>query len=177
MQRADYTIGSENHSSGLAGIGSRMIHLDNVFIPEYRTIPSSKLMGGSSPGSEINPSPLYRLAPLTMGAKVFSSPALGIAKGGLAMIEENLRGRNTVGNAPVAELPTAQVRISEAGLKLTQRRRCSLKDCAEAMAIAGNRQLCRKFLNALLGAETIHLLFSFVSERWSDLTRWWVHAV
>ena len=141
VPRADYTIGSENDSSGLAGIGSRMIHLDNVFIPEYRTIPSSKLMGGSSPGSEINPSPLYRLAPLTMGANVFSSPALGIAKGGLAMIEENLRGRNTVGNAPMAELPTAQVRISEAGAEIDAAEALLLKDCAEAMAIAETSSL------------------------------------
>ena len=82
--------------------------LDNVFIPEHRTIPSTKLMGGPSPGSKINPGALYRVPPLTLGT-VFASPALGIAKGGLGMIEDDLSSRNTVGNAPMAELPTAQV--------------------------------------------------------------------
>ena len=136
VPRSDYTIKDDWFSPGLAGTGSRTIRLDNVFIPEHRTIPSTKLMGGPSPGSEINPGSLYRVPPLTLGTKVFAAPALGIAKGGLAMIEDDLSGRNTVGNAPMAELPTAQVRISEAGAEIEAAEALLLKDCADAMAIA-----------------------------------------
>ena len=136
VPKSDYTIEDDWFSPGLAGTGSRTIRLDNVFIPEHRTIPSTKLMGGPSPGSEINPGALYRVPPLTLGTKVFASPALGIAKGGLAMIEDDLSGRNTVGNAPMAELPTAQVRISEAGAEIEAAEALLLKDCADAMAIA-----------------------------------------
>ena len=118
VPKSDYRVVDDWYSPGLAGTGSRTIRLDNVFIPEHRTIPSTKLMGGPSPGSEINPGALYRVPPLTLGTKVFASPALGIAKGGLGMIEDDLSGRNTVGNAPMAELPTAQVRISEAGAQI-----------------------------------------------------------
>ena len=136
VPRSDYTIEDDWFSPGLAGTGSRTIRLDNVFIPEHRTIPSTKLMGGPSPGSEINPGSLYRVPPLTLGTKVFAAPALGIAKGGLAMIEDDLSGRNTVGNAPMAEMPTAQVRISEAGAEIEAAEALLLKDCADAMAIA-----------------------------------------
>lgn len=136
VPKADYTIEDDWFSPGLAGTGSRTIRLDNVFIPEHRTIPSTKLMGGPSPGSEINPGALYRVPPLTLGTKVFAAPALGIAKGGLTMIEDDLSGRNTVGNAPMAELPTAQVRISEAGAEIEAAEALLLKDCADAMAIA-----------------------------------------
>ena len=136
VPRSDYTIEDDWFSPGLAGTGSRTIRLDNVFIPEHRTIPSTKLMGGPSPGSEINPGSLYRVPPLTLGTKVFAAPALGIAKGGLAMIEDDLSGRNTVGNAPMAELPTAQVRISEAGAEIEAAEALLLKDCADAMVIA-----------------------------------------
>ena len=136
VPRSDYTIKDDWFSPGLAGTGSRTIRLDDVFIPEHRTIPSTKLMGGPSPGSEINPGSLYRVPPLTLGTKVFAAPALGIAKGGLAMIEDDLSGRNTVGNAPMAELPTAQVRISEAGAEIEAAEALLLKDCADAMAIA-----------------------------------------
>ena len=136
VPRSDYRIEDDWFSPGLAGTGSRTIRLDNVFIPEHRTIPSTKLMGGPSPGSEINPGSLYRVPPLTLGTKVFAAPALGIAKGGLAMIEDDLSGRNTVGNAPMAELPTAQVRISEAGAEIEAAEALLLKDCADAMAIA-----------------------------------------
>ena len=136
VPRSDYEIEDDWFSPGLAGTGSRTIRLDNVFIPEHRTIPSTKLMGGPSPGSEINPGALYRVPPLTLGTKVFAAPALGIAKGGLAMIEKDLRSRNTVGNAPMAELPTAQARISEAGAEIEAAEALLLKDCADAMAIA-----------------------------------------
>ncbi|MEC8088101.1 MAG: flavin-dependent monooxygenase, partial [Pseudomonadota bacterium] len=44
--------------------------------------------------------------------------------------------RNTVGNAPMAEFPTAQVRISEAGAEIDAAEALLLKDCVEAMAIA-----------------------------------------
>ncbi|MAJ92902.1 MAG: acyl-CoA dehydrogenase [Rhodospirillaceae bacterium] len=136
VPKSDYRVVDDWYSPGLAGTGSRTIRLDNVFIPEHRTIPSTKLMGGPSPGSKINPGALYRVPPLTLGTKVFASPALGIAKGGLGMIEDDLSGRNTVGNAPMAELPTAQVRISEAGAQIEAAEALLLKDCADAMAIA-----------------------------------------
>lgn len=136
VPKADYEIVDDWFSPGLAGTGSRSIRLDNVFIPEHRTIPSTKLMGGPSPGSEINPGAMYQVPPLTLGTKVFASPALGIAKGALAMIEEELGTRNTVGNAPMAELPTAQIRVAEAGAEIEAAEALLLKDCADAMAIA-----------------------------------------
>ena len=136
VPKSDYEIEDDWFSPGLAGTGSRTIRLDKVFIPEHRTIPSTKLMGGPSPGSEINPGALYRVPPLTLGTKVFAAPALGIAKGGLAMIENELGSRKTVGNVPMGDLPTAQVRISEAGAEIEAAEALLLKDCADAKAIA-----------------------------------------
>jgi len=136
VPKDDYDVVDDWYSPGLAGTGSRTIKLDNVFIPEHMTIPSTKLMGGPSPGSVINSGALYRVPPLTLGTKVFASPALGIAKGGLKMIEDDLSGRNTVGNAPMAELPTAQARISEAGAEIEAAEALLLKDCVDAMEIA-----------------------------------------
>ena len=136
VPKDDYDVVDDWYSPGLAGTGSRTIKLDNVFIPEHMTIPSTKLMGGPSPGSVINSGALYRVPPLTLGTKVFASPALGIAKGGLKIIEDDLGGRNTVGNAPMAELPTAQARISEAGAEIEAAEALLLKDCADAMEIA-----------------------------------------
>ncbi len=67
VPKSDYEIVDDWFSPGLAATGSRSISLDNVFIPDHRTIPSTKLMGGASPGSEINPGALYRIPPLTLG--------------------------------------------------------------------------------------------------------------
>ena len=136
VPKVDYEVIDDWFSPGLAGTGSRSIKLDNVFIPEHRTVPSTELMGGPSPGSAINPGALYRVPPLTLGTKVFAAPALGIAKGALALIEDDLRGRSTVGHAPMAELPTAQVRVAEAGAEIEAAEALLLKDCADAMATA-----------------------------------------
>jgi len=136
VPKSDYEIVDDWFSPGLAGTGSRSIRLDNVFIPEHRTVPSTELMGGPSPGSAINPGALYRVPPLTLGTKVFAAPALGIAKGALALIEDDLRDRSTVGNAPMAELPTAQIRVAEAGAEIDAAEALLLKDSAEAMATA-----------------------------------------
>lgn len=136
VPRSDYEVVDDWYAPGLAGTGSRSIRLDKVFIPEHRTIPSTRLMGGPSPGSEINPAPLFRVPPLTLGTKVFSSPALGIARGALGLIEDELSDRKTVGNAAMAELPTAQQRISEAGARIDAAEALLLKDCDDAMRIA-----------------------------------------
>ena len=136
VPKSDYTVIDDWFSPGLAATGSRSIRLDNVFIPEHRTIPSTRLMGGPSPGTDINPGALYRVPPLTLGTKVFAAPALGIARGALAQIETELTSRKTVGNAPMAELPTAQMRISEAGAEIDAAEALLLKDCDDAMKIA-----------------------------------------
>ena len=136
VPKADYDVVDDWYSPGLAGTGSRSIRLDNVFIPEHRTVPSTELMGGPSPGSVINPGALYRVPPLTLGTKVFAAPALGIAKGALALIEEDVGGRNTVGNSPMAELATAQMRVAEAGAEIEAAEALLLKDCSDAMATA-----------------------------------------
>ncbi len=136
VPRTDYDVVDDWFSPGLAGTGSRSVRLREVFIPEHRTIPSHRLMGGVSPGSRVNRGALYRVPPLTLGTKVFSSPALGMAKGALRLMEEELTERRTVGQAAMAELPTAQVRIAEAGAEIDAAEALLLKDCSDAMEIA-----------------------------------------
>ncbi len=136
VPRSDYRIVDDWHPRGLAGTGSRSLLLDEVFVPERRTLASTELTGGPSPGSAVNPGALYRVPPLTLGTKVFSSPALGIAKGALRVIEEELGERVTVGGQAMAELPTAQMRLSEAGAGIDAAEALLLKDCADATAMA-----------------------------------------
>lgn len=136
VPRADYEVVDDWFSPGLSGTGSRSIRLDGVFIPEHRTLPSTELTGGLSPGGAVNPEALYRVPPLTLGTKVFSAPALGIAKGALRVVEDGLCERRTVGNLEMSELPTAQMRVSEAGAEIDAAEALLLKDCADAMAIA-----------------------------------------
>ena len=136
VPKSDYEVVDDWFAAGLAGTGSRSIRLDECFIPEHRTLPSTKIMGGTSPGSEVNPAALYRVPPLTLGTKVFSSPALGIARGALEIIQDEMRERKNVAGIPMAELPTVQVRVAEAGAEIEAAWALLLKDCADAQAIA-----------------------------------------
>ena len=169
VPRADYEVVDDWFSPGLSGTGSRSIRLDEVFIPEYRTLQLAELTGGPSPGSAIDPGPLYRVPPLTLGTKVFSAPALGIAKGALRLVGDEMDERRTVGNQRMSELPTAQMRVSEAGAEIDAAEALLLKDCADAMAIAEAGDVSEP---VRAGGEPMPLRCSFAYARSSVSRRW-----
>ena len=136
VPRRDFTIEDDWFVIGLAATGSRSIVLENVFVPEHRVLDSQRIRGGASPGSAVNTSPLFRVPPWSVGTKVFSGPALGIARGALDLVEEDLRGRTSVGGAKMADIPTAQIRIAEAGAEIDAAEALLLKDCDDAMLLA-----------------------------------------
>lgn len=136
VPKSDYEIVDDWYSSGLAGTGSRSLRLDEVFVPEHRTLQSTLVLGGPSPGSAVDPAPLYRAPPLTLGTKVFTGPALGIARGALEAVEAEMRDRRSVGGVPMVELPTVHIRVAEAGAEIEAAWALLLKDCADAMRIA-----------------------------------------
>ncbi|MFN0161700.1 MAG: acyl-CoA dehydrogenase family protein [Burkholderiales bacterium] len=138
VPRADYEIIDDWNAAGLAGTGSKTIRLTECFIPEHRTLPSTLILGGITPGSALNPSALYRIPPLTLGTKVFAGPALGIARGALQAMEEELRTRKNVAGLPMCELPTTQVRIAEAGAEIAAAWALLVKDCDDALAIVSD---------------------------------------
>ncbi len=138
VPRSDYEVVDDWNAAGLAGTGSKSIRLQECFIPEHRTLPTTLILGGVTPGSALNPSALYRIPPLTLGTKVFAGPALGIARGALMAMEEELRTRNNVAGIPMRELPTTQVRIAEAGAEIAAAWALLVKDCDDALAIVSD---------------------------------------
>ena len=74
--------------NGLSGTGSKSIVIKDVFVPSHRVLNTQLIYGGPSPGSEINPGPLSKVPPLSVGTKVFSGVALGLARGALELIVE-----------------------------------------------------------------------------------------
>ncbi len=138
VPKADYTIKDDWYSTGLSGTGSRSVVLDSVFIPEYRLLDVQKVGSPEDPVVEFHPAPLYRLHPMSGAAKFFPGPAIGIARGALELIEEELRSRRNVGGMLMAELPTAQARVAEAGAEIAAAFALMLHDSAEAMRYAAS---------------------------------------
>lgn len=136
VPKRDFTIRDDWFVTGLSATGSKSIVLEDVFAPDHRVLDTQLIMGGASPGSAVNPSPLFRVPPWSVGTKVFSGPALGIARGALDLIEDEMRGRQSVTGAKIADVPTAQARIAEAGAEIDAAEALLLKDCDDAMRVA-----------------------------------------
>jgi alkylation response protein AidB-like acyl-CoA dehydrogenase len=136
VPKRDFTIEDDWAAGGLAGTGSKSIVFQDVFVPEHRVLNTQLIGGGPSPGSAVNSGPLYKVPPWSVGTKVFSGPALGIARGAYELIVEEMSARLSVGRVKMSELPTVQIRVAEAAAEIDAACALLLKDCDEAMKIA-----------------------------------------
>jgi 3-hydroxy-9,10-secoandrosta-1,3,5(10)-triene-9,17-dione monooxygenase len=136
VPRSDFTVKDDWFVVGLSGTGSKSIVFNDVFVPEHRVLNTQLIGGGPSPGSAVNPGPLYKVPPFSVGTKVFSGVALGIARGAFELIVEEMASRVSVGRVKMSELPTVQVRVAEASAEIDAAEALLLKDCADAMRIA-----------------------------------------
>jgi 3-hydroxy-9,10-secoandrosta-1,3,5(10)-triene-9,17-dione monooxygenase len=136
VPKHDFAIKDDWFVNGLSGTGSKSVVLKEVFVPNHRVLNSQLIYGGPTPGSAINPGPLYKVPPLSVGTKVFSGVTLGLARGALELIIEEMSTRVTVGRVKMAELPTVQIRVAEAAAELDAAEALLLKDCADAMRMA-----------------------------------------
>lgn len=75
------TIIDDWYTMGLAGTGSRRIVLDDVFVPEHRSIDRDVLIAKAGPGLAVNTSPLYQLPYGAMYIGPGSAPAIGAGWG------------------------------------------------------------------------------------------------
>ena len=136
VPRSDFEVKDDWFVTGLSGTGSRSIVLKDVFVPAHRALNTQLIAGGVSPGSEVNPGPLYKIAPFSVGSHAFSGVSLGIARGALDLLLEELTARKSVGGVKMAEMPTVQVRIAEASAEINAAEAILHKDAEEAMRIA-----------------------------------------
>ena len=72
------------YCAGLRGSGSNTCVLDNVFVPEHRSVSFSTLRDGCSPGSQLNTHPIYRTPFIAVHSYALLGPVLGLARGSYA---------------------------------------------------------------------------------------------
>ena len=131
--RAEYEIEDDWFPVGLAGTGSKKLVVRELFIPEHRVVNMEDLRGGPSPGSEINPGPLYKVPPMGAGSKLFSGTTIGTALGALDAVEENFRDRVSVGGAKLSQQQSVHIRLAHAEGEIDAARALLERDCARAM--------------------------------------------
>src|SRR5918992_4696070 len=85
LHRSQYKIIDTWYAGGLRGTGSKDVEATEEFVPEHLTLAVADTKGGPTPGSEVNPSPLFRMPVFALFPYMLSGVALGIAEG---MIEQ-----------------------------------------------------------------------------------------
>ncbi len=121
---------------GLAATGSRSFVLKEVFIPKHRAISAAEVQGGATPGSKVNPNPLYKLPLFALGTKQFSSTAVGIALGALDVMWTDLSIRKSVAGVKLSDQGTVQARVAEASTEIDAAKALLSSDFKEGMQVA-----------------------------------------
>ena len=115
LPRSDYEIDDVWDTIGLRGTGSNDIIVNDVFVPEHRTLSFMETGRCAGPGQAVNTSPLYKLPFATVFCNSIAVPVLGMATGAyesyVGWTRERVRA-STGGKA--ADDSFNQVRIAEA---------------------------------------------------------------
>ncbi|NOX49607.1 MAG: flavin-dependent monooxygenase [Gammaproteobacteria bacterium] len=115
IPRSDYEIIDNWHVSGLAGTGSKIISVENAFVPEHRTHRMTDAYNLDNPGQKINDGALFRLPWACVFNFALVAPAIGAAQGALDTYRSYMQNKiAAIDGAKAADFPPAQRRLAEA---------------------------------------------------------------
>jgi 3-hydroxy-9,10-secoandrosta-1,3,5(10)-triene-9,17-dione monooxygenase len=134
LPKSDYRIVDKWHTAGLVATGSREIETSDAFVPEHRTLAVHQTKGGPTPGSAVNPGPLYRIPVLATFGYVIAGVPLGIAPAALDIFTGASRSRlASYSGRKLADFATVQQKVAEAGALTDAARRILTGNCGELM--------------------------------------------
>ena len=129
LKRSQYKVVDTWFAGGLRGTGSKDVEAAEQFVPEHLTLAVADTKGGPTPGSAVNPGPLYQLPVFALFPYMLSGVALGIAEG---LVEEYRPAAGRMTGARVAEIQSTQIRLGEATAYARASRLVQLFNCREA---------------------------------------------
>jgi 3-hydroxy-9,10-secoandrosta-1,3,5(10)-triene-9,17-dione monooxygenase len=132
LHKSQYQVIDNWHAGGLRGTGSKDVEAVEQFVPEHRTLAVADTKGGPTPGSKVNPGPLFQVPVFALFPYMLSGVALGIAEG---MIENFSAKTGKMTGARVAEIQSTQIRLAEATTYARASRLVQLENCREAQAM------------------------------------------
>jgi 3-hydroxy-9,10-secoandrosta-1,3,5(10)-triene-9,17-dione monooxygenase len=138
----DYRILDTWNAAGLRGTGSNDVEVRDAFVAESLSVAVSDLSGGLTPGSAVNPNPLYTLPVFSLFPFVLSGVALGNAQACLDDYVDMARHRaSTYNRAKLGDLQSTQIKIAEASAKIDAARLIMRSNCIDAMEAARRGQI------------------------------------
>ena len=196
VPRSDYTIVDNWHVVGLVASGSKDIVLEGAFVPEHRTLSIAQVQSGNPPGAELHSdNPIYRVPLMSSFGIYICAPVMGIARGAMDCFLETVSSRSTMGGAAgggagMGSLPTIQLRLAEAQMRIEAARATMIdsavatmheavvkRHVSETQRIANRRA---QSYSARISVEAVDIMFEaagaaglFLSQ---DLQRYWRDA-
>jgi len=129
LSRSQYKVIDTWFAGGLRGTGSKDVEVSEQFVPEHLTLAVADTKGGPTPGSAVNPGPLFQMPVFALFPYMLSGVALGIAEG---LIDDYKPGEGRMTAARVAEIQSTQIRLGEATAYARASRLVQLANCEEA---------------------------------------------
>jgi 3-hydroxy-9,10-secoandrosta-1,3,5(10)-triene-9,17-dione monooxygenase len=113
------------YSAGLSGSGSDNVVVNDVFVPEHRTLYMQPVIEGHAAGSAHHKSPMYQKPFMTYGGHAMVAPAVGIARGVVEAWQDHVRSKaNSYTQEQVAGAIPMQLTLAESAAKI---------DCADLL--------------------------------------------
>ena len=132
LERSQYKVIDNWYAGGLRGTGSKDVEAKEQFVPEHRTLSVADTKGGPTPGSVVNPGPLFQMPVFALFPYMLSGVPLGIAEG---LIDEFGPKTGKMTGARIAEIQSTQIRLGEATAYANASRLVQLTNCREAQAM------------------------------------------
>jgi 3-hydroxy-9,10-secoandrosta-1,3,5(10)-triene-9,17-dione monooxygenase len=138
LHKSQYKVIDNWYAGGLRGTGSMDCEAQEQFVPEYRTLAVADTKGGPTPGSAVNPGPLFQLPVFALFPYMLSGVPLGIAEGLIDAFGPKT-GRMT--GARIAEIQSTQIRLGEATAYARASRLAQLANCREAQQLIASQKI------------------------------------
>ena len=144
---------------GMVGTGSNDIALHDVFVPAHRVIDLALVRDGTSPGSRLHNSPIYKMPMLPVLGLTAAAPLVGAASNAVELFAERMQGRTVYGTAnKQSERALTQSRLAHAKVEMHSilNQLFHIVDEVEAFGTAG--QGCGELDRARLRVDLGHIV-------------------
>jgi len=123
--------------AGLAATGSQDVACRELGVPAFMTVAAREVRGDLTPGSAVNPGPLYRQSVAALFPHLIASIVLGMAQDMYDQTVERFGVGTAMSNkSRIAEHGTIQSRVAEAGAQIDAARLLLLKGFQESLRLA-----------------------------------------
>lgn len=122
---------------GLAATGSVDSRCEKLFVPEHMTLAGNAARGDLTPGSAVNPGPLYRQSVAGLFPHLIATVLIGSAQGTWDLCVETMRERSArQSGRRIADLVPVQNKVAETGVMIDAARALLRANFEESLWLA-----------------------------------------